>query len=541
MDEKEGKEDEQSLFWADQVAGKVAQRDRFHFLDKPAPKQKEFVIKAANSVSGVLHIGRLSDIIRSESVYRALLEQGHKARLIFVFDDMDPLRRIPEGVPKSYEEHIGKPISRIPDFDGCHQSYSSHFIEEYMKVLHKFVTEKLETYSMSEEYRKGSFAPFIKKLLERHADLVQIQNRHRKEPLRSDWCPWAPVCGQCGRLITPRFLGMEDGKVQYECRDYQFEKHTALGCRHRGTSDPAKADGKLFYKGELAAQWAYWKVSCEGWGKEYQVPGSAFWINGEIAERVLNYPMPVPFFYEHIMVDNVKMSASLGNVVYPREWLEVADPELLRFLYNKRLMTTRSFSWKELPNLYEEHDKAAQIYHGEMKLENEKEQRHVKRLYEISSIGKPKVPVRLGYAHAGMLAQVFSSKEDIIKSLKKTGHYQKEAEAGLLSRVEKARAWVTTRAPEEARFALQEKPYTQGLSDKQKKALSMLAEFLGKHGMDENSLSQQIYSICEEVGLEPKEFYKGAYTALLNREKGPRLVTLLIATGEKSARLLKAI
>ena len=68
---------------------------------------------------------------------------------------------------------------------------------------------------------------------------------------------------------------------------------------------------------------------------------SAWWVNAEICEKVLDFPMPVPIFYEYLIIDNQKMSASVGNVVYPRDWLEIARPELLRYFYNKRLMKTR--------------------------------------------------------------------------------------------------------------------------------------------------------------------------------------------------------
>src|SRR3990172_9905305 len=97
---------EDALFWADQKAEEILTRQRFHYLEEAAPRLDRYVVKTSASISGVLHIGRLSDTIRSESVCRALEERGSRVEFIWVAEDMDPLRKIPEGVPKEYSEYI---------------------------------------------------------------------------------------------------------------------------------------------------------------------------------------------------------------------------------------------------------------------------------------------------------------------------------------------------------------------------------------------------------------------------------------------------
>ncbi|HLD96812.1 MAG TPA: hypothetical protein VI934_00540 [Candidatus Nanoarchaeia archaeon] len=106
------------LFWADQLAGKIANREKYRYVDRKVEKPKEFVVKTSASISGVLHIGRLSDTVRGATVYRALVDAGEKARFIWVAEDMDPLRKIPAGVPASYEKYIGTAVSTLPDVDG---------------------------------------------------------------------------------------------------------------------------------------------------------------------------------------------------------------------------------------------------------------------------------------------------------------------------------------------------------------------------------------------------------------------------------------
>ncbi|PIY59940.1 lysine--tRNA ligase, partial [Candidatus Woesearchaeota archaeon CG_4_10_14_0_8_um_filter_47_5] len=144
------------MFWADQLARKIVSRDSFHYLDKPVPKLKQFRVKTSASLSGVLHIGRLSDTIRGDSVFKALEDAGVKAELIWVAENMDPLRKVPEGVPASYKEHIGMPVTDVPDPWGCHASYAEHFTAVYFEVVDDFVSTPMKKYSMREEYKKGN-------------------------------------------------------------------------------------------------------------------------------------------------------------------------------------------------------------------------------------------------------------------------------------------------------------------------------------------------------------------------------------------------
>ena len=68
------------IFWSDQKADEVVNRKKFTYLNKRISKFKVYTVKTSASLSGVLHIGRLSDTIRGESVYKSLKEVGKKAR-----------------------------------------------------------------------------------------------------------------------------------------------------------------------------------------------------------------------------------------------------------------------------------------------------------------------------------------------------------------------------------------------------------------------------------------------------------------------------
>jgi lysyl-tRNA synthetase, class I len=522
------------LFWADKVAKEIITREKFHFTDDRISTQSEYVVKSGASLSGVLHIGRLSDTIRSDSIVTALKDAGVKAKALWVADSLDPLRKVPAGVPKDYVQYIGMPVTDIPDPEGSYPSYADRFLDEYMKVIDQFVVNKLEKKSMREEYKKGTFRPFIKTIVEHAEEVRQIHNKYRTTPHKKGWSPWNPICDSCGKLMTPKVTDIVDGKVLYRCEDYEFETTTAKGCGHKGENDPLKGNGKMVWKSEWASQWMAWNVSCEGSGKEYQVPNSAWWINGEISEHVLKFPMPVPFFYEHLFIDGVKMSASLGNVVYPKDWVEVASPELLRLLYNKRLMMTRSFSWKDLPQLYHEFDGLVRVHKGITQLTNEKEKMNALRLLEMAKMRDLGEPLDLTFSHAAMVAQLYQNDEDSIASLRKSGHYSKKNHEQIIDLLHKAKLWLEKYATDDDKYVVQASvPAGLTLSKGQKDALHDVAALLDSKEWDERDLHNEFYSICQKRGIKNTEFFQAAYRVLLNKERGPKLASFLILLGKE--------
>ncbi len=540
---KDNERNLQDLFWADQLARQIISREKFHYVDKKISEFDEYTVKTSASLSGVLHIGRLSDTIRGESVVLALRDSGVKTKFIWVAENMDPLRKIPKGVPAKFDKYLGMPVTDVPDPKGCHESYADHHMEEYFNVVDQFVVTKMEKFSMRQEYKNGNFNNYIRQILEKVKEVKEIQNRYRTNPLKKSWSPWTPICDNCGKIVTPHVTGIEDGKITYACKDYEFETTTATGCGYKGENDPMKGNGKLLWKSEWAAQWARWQVVSEGAGKEYQVPNSAFWVNGEIVEKVLDFPMPVPIFYEHIMIDNQKMSASVGNVIYPKDWLEVAPPELLRMFYNKRLMTTRSFSWKDLPNLYDEYDKITKISFEDLKMDNEKERAQYKRLYQVSHAKEAAKPLDMSFSHAAVVAQIFSDENDIVKSLEKTGHYSKEQRDKIFERIKKAKIWLRKHAPEEVKFEVQKHvPENIKLNENEKEALRKIAGLLEEKDYNEKTLFEEFYSISNGLGVNPADFFKAAYKVLLNKERGPKLAPFILALGkDKVVKLFKSV
>ena len=104
-----------SIHWADVIAEK---------LEKSGPH----TIATGITPSGPVHIGNMREVMTAEAVYRALLDRGVEAKLIYIADTYDRLRRLYPFLPESFTEHIGKPLSEIPCPLGCCASYADHFL-----------------------------------------------------------------------------------------------------------------------------------------------------------------------------------------------------------------------------------------------------------------------------------------------------------------------------------------------------------------------------------------------------------------------------
>ncbi len=524
------KKEQEYSFWTDKIAHDILTRKKFHYTEGKISEFKKFVVKTSASISGVLHIGRLSDTIRGDAVFKSLKDSGIKSELIWVAEDMDPLRKVPEGVPKSYLEFVGMPVTDIPDPEGCHKSYAEHHVSEYHKVLNQFVSTKMAKFSMRKEYKKGSFNKYIKLLLAGTEELREIQNKYRTNKLPEDWSPWTPICDNCGKIITPRVVGFQKYKIEYKCGDYKFETNVAKGCGYEGENDPLKGNGKLLWKSEWAVQWTRWNVCSEGAGKEYQVPGSAFWINGEISEKILKYPMPVPIFYEHLTINGEKMSASVGNVVYPHDWLEVATPELLRLLYLKDPMRVRDFRWEFVPNMTEELDELGKVYYGIKKVQNKRDEITMKRLYELvqlRSIPRKYNPA-ISYSLLLEIARILpdkNQKEFALQKLKEYGHVKKpnkELEDILTKRLEFVKN-LTTKLQKELREIK--------LSEKEKAMIKDIVDMIRKESNPE-LIQTKTFEIIKKNGFQVPEGFKLIYNIILNSERGPRLGTYVIERGK---------
>ena len=94
------------MHWADVIASKLLEIGGKHR------------IATGITPSGHIHVGNMREILTGDLVFRAGSDAGVDVTLYYIADDFDPLRKVYPFLPKTYEEHIGKPLSEIPSPGG---------------------------------------------------------------------------------------------------------------------------------------------------------------------------------------------------------------------------------------------------------------------------------------------------------------------------------------------------------------------------------------------------------------------------------------
>ena len=107
--------------WIDKIAYELIEREK-----KLGRKLDIITTESGLGASGIPHIGSLADVIRAYAVTLALRDMGYNSKLIAFVDDMDGLRKVPEGLPDWLERRLLEPVSMIPDPYECHDSYGEH-------------------------------------------------------------------------------------------------------------------------------------------------------------------------------------------------------------------------------------------------------------------------------------------------------------------------------------------------------------------------------------------------------------------------------
>ena len=124
------------------------------------PDGQPMIFETGYGPSGLPHIGTFNEVLRTTFVRQAYeeLTGGAPTRLIAFSDDMDGLRKVPDNVPEQemLAAHLGKPLTRIPDPFGSHESFAHHNNAMLRHFLDRFGFD-YEFLSATECYSSGRF------------------------------------------------------------------------------------------------------------------------------------------------------------------------------------------------------------------------------------------------------------------------------------------------------------------------------------------------------------------------------------------------
>lgn len=242
------------------------------------------------------------------------------------------------------------------------------------------------------------------------------------------------------------------------------------------------------------------------------------------------------------------MSASKGNVYIVQDVLKVMEPEHFAYFYTKKPGKQRDLTFKDLM-LIREYETAEKIYFGAAKADNEREEKNIRRSYEMATPKIPaKMPRRIPFDFAAQLVQIYSKNEDVIEAMRASGHitseFSKEDLDSARHRLDLARNWIAMFAPEEVKIKVVDAVSADvkaKLSSGQISALKMLAGALSAK-KTEAELGEEFKRIIADAKITPQDFYRACYLAIIGKERGPKLAGFIVAVGrERISKVLKSV
>ena len=290
------------------------------------PGGDPMIFETGYGPSGLPHIGTWNEVARTSFVRHAYEEQtGNPTRLIAFSDDMDGLRKVPDNVPNRelLADNLGKPLTRIPDPFGTHESFAHHNNAMLRSFLDRFGFD-YEFLSATDCYLSGRFDDVIRKVLHGWDAIMDVMLPTLREDRRKTYSPVLPISPASGRVlqVPVDVIDAEAGLIAYDDEDGQRVQQSAFG-----------GQAKLQWKVDWAARWVALGVDYEMSGKDLI---DSVVQSGKIA-RILGARPPEGFNYEMFLDEKgEKISKSKGNGLSLEEWLRYgSEPSLAFYIYRE--------------------------------------------------------------------------------------------------------------------------------------------------------------------------------------------------------------
>ncbi|MGN6619627.1 MAG: lysine--tRNA ligase [Sphingomonas sp.] len=270
--------------------------------------------------SGLPHIGTFNEVLRTTMVRNAFHALSDApTRLIAFSDDMDGLRKVPDNVPNQamLAEYLGKPLTRIPDPFGTHDSFAAHNNAMLRAFLDRYGFD-YEFASSTDYYTSGRFDDALRGVLRQYQGIMDVMLPTLRAERRATYSPVLPISPISGIVlqVPVEVIDAEAGTIAFE-DDGERIVQSALG----GLS-------KLQWKVDWAMRWVALGVDYEMAGKDLI---DSVIQSGKIA-RVLGGRPPEGFNYEMFLDEKgEKISKSKGNGLSIDEWLTYGPDESLAF------------------------------------------------------------------------------------------------------------------------------------------------------------------------------------------------------------------
>ncbi len=496
-------------------------RDLLKRLGGKTPDKGYALFETGYGPSGLPHIGTFGEVARTSMVRHAFAALSDIPTRLFAFsDDMDGLRKVPDNVPNKemLAEHLGKPLTVVPDPFGTHESFGHHNNARLRSFLDEFGFS-YEFVSSTDCYKSGQFDAALLRVLERYDAVINVILPTLGAERRATYSPFLPVCPKTGRVLQVPVIerNVEAGTIVYEDEDGAKVEVPVTG-----------GHCKLQWKADWAMRWAALDVDYEMSGKDLI---DSVRLSGKIC-RILGGTPPAGFTYELFLDENgEKISKSKGNGLSVEEWLRYAPPESLALFMFQKPKAAKRLYFDVIPRNVDDY-----LSH----LGNFETQEEVKRIdnpvWHIHQGNPPHEDAHLSFNILLNLASVCHT-EDKAVIWHFISRYRPDATpegAPILDRlVEFAINYYRD-------FVKPSKAY-RAPNDVERAALEELADKLAGMKADAEAIQTEIYEIGKRYPFDDlKSWFRALYEVLLGQSQGPRMGSFVALYGvEESVTLIR--
>jgi len=537
-------QDEFSIHWIKDIVDEVLERD---------PDQ--YTIVTGKSMSGSVHVGFMKEIIIADVIKRELQKHGKRAKTVFISDDYDPIRSFPPSLTLSPEEYMGVPYSDAPDPYGCCESLGAHWTNELVESFPEFGADP-EVVLQSKLYKTKEMLNAVRICL-RHTETIReiliefvardFDLNQRTEYIESmkSWYPASVVCPECGRLQS----GGKGSIVPNRVTSYNQETdEVSFKCAHCGHSDTTKLDNlrlKLSWRVDWPAKWYVMNTTCEPAGKDHAVKGGSYDTGLEISQRVFGWSGPVKVPFEWVRLGGKDMGTSRGFVFTPKSWLNIAPPELFRYMILRiDPEKANNIQTDLIPDLVDIYESFEQTFYRPEEVDSEK-QELAKILYpltEVQPVCDEFVP-KLSFKFAVLTSQLkgILSEEmilercyNVLKKQHNLSDVPPKAKSLIPTRLSRAYNWAREYGSEQDIIEVPDvvpKDVVSTMSKDDRRFLSRFVETIQREPLDDDDMQASIFNTAKDIGIKPKRAFLILYRILLSKNSGPRLGPFLNLLG----------
>ena len=489
-----------SKAWPFEEARRVLKR-----YETAPPAKGHVLFETGYGPSGLPHIGTFGEVLRTTMIRRAFeVISDIPTRLICFSDDLDGMRKVPGNVPnqEALREHLQRPLTRVPDPFGTHESFGHHNNAMLRRFLDTFGFE-YEFISATEFYGSGAFDDTLRLAVERYDAIMAVMLKSLREERRQTYSIFLPIHPETGRVL---YVPMKE----VNARD-----HTITFDDEEGREWTLPVTGgrvKLQWKPDFGARWAALGVDFEMYGKDHSTNTP---IYDGICE-ILGAPAPEHFTYELFLDEHgQKISKSSGNGISIDEWLAYAATESLSYFMYGKPKTAKRMHFDVIPKAVDEYHQQLRAY-----AEQDAGQRLANPVHHIHGHDVPASSLIVSFAMLLNLASVASA-EDTATLWGFIRRYAPEASPETHPDLDRAAGFALRYYND---FVKPQKVFREA-DARERAAMQDLASRLRAYDgpLEDEALQTLVFAVGKDHGFEPlRDWFRALYEVLLGASQGPR-------------------